>query len=87
MFFSKQVPVSGYDRLLVCVVASGKSKSAAKTQKAPVRNGSVAWQETVGLRVKLNRDRKGGWYDAAQYRFLVSSVSLSAGGSVNGRDM
>eukprot|EP00850_Spirogloea_muscicola_P009500 SM000053S17457 [mRNA] locus=s53:535317:544583:+ [translate_table: standard] len=79
LFYATQVPLTGYEKLVVSLIAVDTGKLERQTSKATVRNGSVSWTDTLIHRVKLQKDEKAKQHDAKPYKLVVSTGAGRSG--------
>eukprot|EP00850_Spirogloea_muscicola_P018016 SM000160S02557 [mRNA] locus=s160:270347:279571:- [translate_table: standard] len=79
LFYATQVPLTGYEKLVVSLIAVDTGKLECQTSKATVRNGSVSWTDTLNHRVKLQKDEKAKQHDAKPYKLVVSTGAGRSG--------
>ncbi|KAI4300370.1 hypothetical protein L6164_033758 [Bauhinia variegata] len=71
---AQQVP-KGWDKLFVSVISSENGRTLAKSTKAPVRNGSCQWADTLSESIWISRDNISKEMEDCFLKLLVAMGS------------
>eukprot|EP00249_Psilotum_nudum_P032807 c48845_g1_i1 orf=536-928(+) len=78
-FHASQIPLSGWERLLVLLISLETGKITVKTAKASVQNGTCEWKDPVYESSRILLDGRVKGTDKALYRIVVSTGSSRSG--------
>ncbi|ONK57069.1 uncharacterized protein A4U43_C10F16290 [Asparagus officinalis] len=79
-FKATQVPVGGWEAMVVTLVPADAGKPSLRSEKTAVVNGECHWLNPIYETVKLNLDQKNGKIGSKIYQFIVSATGSAKSG-------
>ncbi|KAJ0967201.1 hypothetical protein J5N97_024118 [Dioscorea zingiberensis] len=75
-----QVPLVGWETMVVTLVPQDVGKPTVRSDKAEVVNGECQWVRPISETARLVQDPKSGKFSEKVYQFLVSSAGATKAG-------